>query len=100
MAPTRTCKRTPKALESTLSNPPISTITLGEEEPLIAPSNPTFTVESAYPLEPLISNDTSTETQGDAIQVEGKEEKLIWTEEMIEQLVASDSGKCPVSNNL
>jgi hypothetical protein len=60
---------------------------LGEEEPLIAPSNPTFTVESAYPLEPLISNDTSTETQEDAIQVEGKEEKLIWSEEMIEQLV-------------
>jgi hypothetical protein len=54
MAPTRTRKRTPKALKSTLSSPLISTITLGEEEPLIAPSNPTFTVESAYPLEPLI----------------------------------------------
>ena len=69
MAPTRTCKRTAKALESTLLNPPISTITLGEEEPLIAPLNLTFTVESAYPLEPLISNDTSTETQEDAIQI-------------------------------
>jgi hypothetical protein len=68
MAPTRTRKRTAKALESTLLNPPISTITLGEEEPLIAPLNLTFTVESAYPLEPLISNDTSTETQEDAIQ--------------------------------
>ena len=67
MAPTRTRKRTLKALESTLSNPLISTITLGEEEPLITPSNSTFTVESAYSLEPLISNDTSTETQGDAI---------------------------------
>jgi hypothetical protein len=69
MAPTRTRKRTAKALESTLLNPPISTITLGEEEPLIAPLNLTFTVESAYPLEPLISNDTSTETQENAIEV-------------------------------
>jgi hypothetical protein len=69
MAPTRTRKRTAKALESTLLNPPISTITLGEEEPLIAPLNLTFTVESAYPLELLISNDTSTETQEDAIQI-------------------------------
>jgi hypothetical protein len=42
-------------------------ITLGEEEPLIAPSNLTFTVESAYSLEPLISNDTSTKTQEDVI---------------------------------
>jgi hypothetical protein len=83
MAPTRTHKRTPKALESTLSNPPISTITLGEEEPLIGPSNLTFNVESAYPLKPLISNDTNTETQGDTIQVQVKEEKLIWTEEMM-----------------
>ena len=87
MAPTRTRKRTLKVLESTLSNRPISTITLDEEEPLVTPSNSAFTVESAYPLEPLISNDTSTETQGDAIQVEVKEEKLIWTEEMMEQLV-------------
>jgi hypothetical protein len=98
--PIRTCKRTLKALELIFSNPLISTINLGKEEPLIAPSNLTFTVESAYPLEPLISNDTSTETQGDVIQVKGKEEKLIWTEEMIEQLVVSDSDKCSVYNNL
>jgi hypothetical protein len=67
MAFTRTCKRTAKALESTLLNPLISTITLGEEEPLITPLNLIFTVESAYFLEPLISNDTSTETQEDVI---------------------------------
>jgi hypothetical protein len=68
-------------------NPLISTITLGKEEPLIGPLNPIFTVKSAYPFEPLISNDTSTKTQEDAIQVKEKEEKLIWTEEIIEQLV-------------
>jgi hypothetical protein len=49
-------------------------ITLGEEEPLIVPLNPTFTVEPAYPLKPPISNDTSTETQKDAIQVNLKGE--------------------------
>jgi hypothetical protein len=68
-------------------NPLIFTIILGKKEPLIAPSNLIFTVESAYPFEPFILNDTSTETQEDVIQVKEKEEKLIWTKEMIEQLV-------------
>jgi hypothetical protein len=41
------------------------------------PLNSIFTVESAYFLEPFISNDTSTETQENTIQVKRKEKKLI-----------------------
>jgi hypothetical protein len=75
IALTKTYKRTLKALESTLSSPLISTITLDEEEPLIAPSNLTFAIESAYLFKPFISNNTSTETQRDIMQIKVKEEK-------------------------
>ena len=51
--PTKTCKYTPKVPKSTPLNPPISTITSGEEEPSITPLNPTLTIESTYPLEPV-----------------------------------------------
>jgi hypothetical protein len=51
-------KRALKAPESNTTNPPISTITLGEEEPSGAPTTPLYpspTVESSYPLRPLLS---------------------------------------------
>lgn len=92
MAPAnKTRKRTPKISEPSISSNTSITVSLGEEEPSIAPSiaapapplDPTPSIESAYPLEPLIPNDTIIETQEDYT----KEEKLVWTEEMIEQLI-------------
>jgi hypothetical protein len=44
--------------------------------PLIKPTN-----ASPYLLEPLNSNDTKAQIQGNEA---GKEEKLLWTEEMLE----------------
>jgi hypothetical protein len=91
MAPPKAGKRASKAADLTPSNTLINIITLGEEEAVSAPIpslNPTLTiertVESPYPLEPLISNDTKA---NDNIDVEVKEEKLVWSEEMMEQLV-------------
>jgi hypothetical protein len=91
MAPPKAGKRAPKAADLTPSNTPINTITLGEEEAvsaLIPFPNPTLTIErtdeSPYPLKPLISNDKKAK---DGIKVEIKKEKLVWSEEMIEQLV-------------
>ncbi len=94
MAPTQARKRALKALDSTSSNTPTPMIELGEEEAVSVPiptPNPTLSVERAnespYPIEPLISNDTKAQTQGDDVEIKVKEEKLIWTEEMIKQLV-------------
>ena len=84
-------KRTAKAPDLMPSNTPINTIILGEEEAISAliPSlnlTPTIehTDESLYPLEPLISNNTKAD---DNIEVEVKKKKLVWSEEIIEQLV-------------
>ena len=84
-------KRATKAPDLMPLNTPINTIILGEEEAISAPIpslNPTLTIEhtdeSLYPLESLISNNTKAD---DNVEVEVKEEKLVWSEEMIEQLV-------------
>jgi hypothetical protein len=91
MAPPKAGKRALKAADLTPLNTPINIITLGEKEAvsaLIPPPNPTLTikrtVESPYPLKPLISNDTKA---NDNIDVKVKEEKLVWSEKMIKQLV-------------
>ena len=58
MPPKNAPKRATKAPESNPTTPPISTITLGEEETLTAPNTPPFiepTLESTYPLEPLLN---------------------------------------------
>jgi hypothetical protein len=91
IAPPKASKRASKAADLTPLNTPINIITLGEEKAVLAPipsPNPTLTikrtVESPYPLEPLISNDTKA---NDNIDVEVKKKKLVWSEEMIKQLV-------------
>ena len=78
MPSAKTRKRAPKATDSTPSN----TLGLAEEEailtpnpiPLIEPTNVEPPNASPYPLEPLNSNDTKAQTQGDKA---GKEEKLL-----------------------
>jgi hypothetical protein len=106
MPPKIARKRAPKATESNTTNPPISTITLGEEEPFRALATPDLspTVGFSYPLRPLFStpkralqdtqepagpsNDTQSESQSnEELEVAVKDEKLSWTEEMMEQLV-------------
>jgi hypothetical protein len=52
--------------------------------PLIKPTNVEPTNTSPYPLQPLNSNNTKAQTQGDEA---GKKEKLLWTKEILEQLV-------------
>jgi hypothetical protein len=91
MAPPKAGKRASKAADLTPSNTPINIITLGKEEAVSAPipsPNPTLTiertVESPYLLEPLILNDTKA---NDNINVKVKKEKLVWSKEIIEQLV-------------
>jgi hypothetical protein len=91
IVPPKAGKRVLKAADLTPLNTPINIIILGEEEAVLAsiPSlNPTLTiertVESLYPLKPLISNDTKA---NDNINVEVKKEKLVWSEEIMEQLV-------------
>src|SRR5271156_3396849 len=89
-------KRANKAPKATELNVPDSTITLGKEE---APAAPT-TLESVYPLCPLLSTPehaaqeaqptaaplvpAAQQTQENATE---KDEKLFWTEEMMEMLV-------------
>ena len=111
MPPKTARRRNTKAPDSNTTNTPISTVTLGDEEPEIAPIAPPdatlVTISSPYPLEPLFSQDalalalsndilqplayansTDSNTQGNSTpEVEIKEEKLTWTEEMMEQLV-------------
>ena len=84
-------KRAVKAPDLMPLNTPINNIILGEEEAISAPIpslNPTPTIKhidkSLYPLKPLISNDTKANNN---VEVEIKEEKLVQSEEMIEQLV-------------
>jgi hypothetical protein len=91
IAPLKAGKRALKAADLTPLNTSINIITLGEEEAVLAPipsPNPILTikptVKSFYPLEPLISNDTKA---NDNIDVEIKEEKLVWLEKMIKQLI-------------
>ena len=85
------CKRAIKAPDLMPLNTLINTIILGEEEAisaLILSLNPILTIkhtdESFYPLKPLISNNTKADND---IEVEIKEEKLVQSEEIIEQLV-------------
>ena len=86
MPPKTTRKRALKAPDSTPSNTLSYVIELGEEE-----ANPTPSIESTnespYPLEPLNSDDTKAQTQGNEVGSGVKEEKLFWTEEMLEQLI-------------
>jgi hypothetical protein len=108
MPPKNARKRAPKAFNSI---PLPNAITLGEEETLIAtitPPNPSPVAATVCPLEPLIptssrqllpSNDTqeALPLQDDTQQAQanGDEErefvvvveKLLWSEEMLEQLV-------------
>ncbi len=65
MAPTRGRKRTPKEPKSTPLNLTNSIITLGEEEPILDPITPPPPLGSPYPLEPLLSNNTNIDIQGD-----------------------------------
>ena len=65
IAPPRSRKRTYKEPESSPLNLANSTITLGAEEPIIDQIAPPPPLGSPYPLEPLLSNDTNIETQGD-----------------------------------
>ena len=86
MPPKTTRKRAPKAPDSTPSNTLSYVIELGKEE-----ANPTLSIESTnespYPLEPLNSDDTKAQTQGNEVGSGVKEEKLFWTKEMLEQLI-------------